>query len=358
MINYKFYSRKIELLIYGCIWLLLFAIPLLAGRQEDLGSWERTVRHWYHLTAYMVIFFVNIYVLVPSFLFEKKYGRYFFLAALTIVLVIGIEMIFLPQLLGNPAMSLPPDPILGRQPLPDGKPPLPQLFDSIIIAVLTVAAGAAWQLLAKWLGEERLRKELEKEQLKTNLALLRHQVSPHFFMNTLNNIHALIDIDSELAKDAIVRLSTLMRYLLYDSAQGQITLAKEIEFVKSYISLMKLRYPDTVQIEVMLPENKPEIRVPPMLFISLLENAFKHGISYQEPSYIRIELTLQPSTLSWSIENSKHATATRQPLQPDDHSGIGLNNLKKSLDLLYGTGYQLVITETDKEFSVLLTIPL
>jgi hypothetical protein len=358
MTNYKLYSRKIELLIYGCIWLLLFVIPLLNGRQDDLGSWERTVRHWHHLTAYMVIFFVNIYLLAPNFLFKKRYGLYFFLAAVTIALVIGTEMILLPRMFGSPAMIMPPDDIIGRQPLPDGKPPLPQLFDSIIIAVLTVAAGAAWQLLSKWLGEERLRKELEKEQLKTNLALLRHQVSPHFFMNTLNNIHALIDINSELAKDAIVRLSTLMRYLLYDSAQGQITLAKEIEFVKSYISLMKLRYPESVNIQVILPENIPEIRVPPMLFISLLENAFKYGISYQEHSYIRIELTALPSALAWSIKNSKHAVATRQPLQPNDHSGIGLNNLKKSLDLLYGTNYQLSITETDNEFTVLLTIPL
>lgn len=357
MTHFKLYSRKIELLIYGCIWLFIFAIPWLTGRQDELGSLERMARHWRHLTGYMVIFFVNNYLLVPGFLFKKKYGRYFLLAALTIVLVIGTEMILLPRLLGNPAIILPPDPILGRQSMPDGKPPLPQLFDSIIIAVLTVAAGAAWQLLSKWLSEERLRKELEKEQLKTNLALLRHQVSPHFFMNTLNNIHALIDINSELAKDAIVRLSTLMRYLLYDSAQGQIRLAKEIEFINSYISLMKLRYPETVQIQVILPENIPEIRVPPMLFISLLENAFKHGISYQEHSYIRIELTALPSALAWAIKNSKPAVATRQPLQPNDHSGIGLNNLKKSLDLLYGTNYQLTITETDKEFTVQLTIP-
>ena len=225
---------------------------------------------------------------------------------------------------------------------------------SYIIAILVVGAGTASKLITKWLEEEKLRKDLEKEQLKINLALLRHQVSPHFFMNTLNNIHALIDINTEHAKDAIVRLSTLMRYLLYDSAQGTIALKKEIEFINSFVSLMQLRYSEQVDIQVKIPEQIPDVQIPPMLFVSFLENAFKHGVSYQSKSYIHFELKIQTNILLCSIQNSKHNAHTSQD---SEYMGIGLENIKKSLQLLYNSNYTLNISDNPNSFDVGLTIP-
>jgi LytS/YehU family sensor histidine kinase len=226
--------------------------------------------------------------------------------------------------------------------------------DNLIICILIVGAGTTIKLMSKWLNEEQLRKDAEKEQLKTNLALLRHQVSPHFFMNTLNNIHALVEIDSGKAQDAIERLSTLMRYLLYDSAQSTIELKKEIDFINSFVSLMQLRHSDEVEVKIRIPDQIPEIKIPPMLFISLLENAFKHGVSYPLKSYIYLEIQIHENSLVCNIKNSKHKKVTNTY---DEYSGIGLANIKKSLNLLYEKDYTLEISDKEHEFEVNLTIP-
>jgi LytS/YehU family sensor histidine kinase len=242
-----------------------------------------------------------------------------------------------------------------RMDAPHPKPPFMAVADNLIICILIIGTGTTIKLMAKWLSEERLRKDTEKEQLKTNLALLRHQVSPHFFMNTLNNIHSLIEIDSEKAQDAVVRLSTLMRYLLYDSAQNTIELKKEIEFINSFISLMQLRHSDEVKVTVVIPKQVPEIKIPPMLFISLLENAFKHGVNYPQKSYIYFELKMSSTFLTCMIKNSKHKTASNFQ---GEYSGIGLDNIKESLKLLYEDQFQLNIQDKESEFEVDLKIPL
>jgi LytS/YehU family sensor histidine kinase len=173
-------------------------------------------------------------------------------------------------------------------------------------------------------------------------------------MNTLNNIHTLVEMDSEKAQDAIERLSTLMRYLLYDSAQNTIELKKEIEFIHSFISLMQLRHSDELEIKILIPDLVPDIKIPPMLFISLLENAFKHGVSYPVKSYVYLEMQIHKNTLSCNIKNSKHKTATNQY---DEYSGIGLENIKKSLKLLYEQDFSLNISDKEHEFEVNLIIP-
>jgi LytS/YehU family sensor histidine kinase len=196
---------------------------------------------------------------------------------------------------------------------------------------------------------------LEKEQLLTELALLRHQVSPHFFMNTLNNIHSLIDLNQEDAKDAVIRLSTMMRYLLYDTSQGQTSLKKEIGFIESYISLMQLRFSKHVTVKLEIPENIPDIQIPPMLFISLLENAFKHGVSYQQESFVMFSIGVTGNRLHCTLKNSKHF---KLPASDNRYSGIGLSNIRKSLDLLYGKAYQYEISETATEYQVDLNVPI
>jgi LytS/YehU family sensor histidine kinase len=254
----------------------------------------------------------------------------------------------------SPILTVPSD-TRDNTIVPQNKPPHMVLIDNLIIAILVVGAGTGSKLITKWLDEEKLRKDIEKEQLKTNLALLRHQVSPHFFMNTLNNIHALIDINSEHAKEAVIRLSTLMRYLLYDSSQGQISLKKEVDFINSFISLIRLRYSDKVDIKVIVPDQIPEIQIPPMLLISFLENAFKHGVSYQSKSYIYFKMEIIHKSLICKIKNSKHNTHIPQDTE---YLGIGLENVKKSLKLLYNDNYKLSIADNKNEFEVDLMIPL
>jgi LytS/YehU family sensor histidine kinase len=227
--------------------------------------------------------------------------------------------------------------------------------DNLIISILIVGAGTAIKMVGHWLDEENRRKDIEKEQFKTELAFLRHQVSPHFFMNTLNNIHSLIDISTEDAKNTIIELSTMMRYLLYDTAKGQTTLKKEISFIESYIKLMQLRFPKKVNIIIDIPDNLTDYQIPPMLFISFLENAFKHGVSYQTESFVAFKLEQKDNHLYCTIKNSKHPN--RENLDKN-YSGIGLSNIKKSLNLLFGNNYLLKIYDNEKDFEVQLTIPL
>lgn len=193
----------------------------------------------------------------------------------------------------------------------------------------------------------------EKENAESQLAFLRNQVSPHFFMNTLNNIHSLIDIEKEEAKETIIRLSKLMRHLLYDSEVEEIAIQKEIEFVRNYVDLMRLRYSEKVNINLDIQPDIPEKTIPPLLFTSFVENAFKHGISYQHDSYIFITFSHQNNKLLFRIENSNYKNEI-----DEGPSGIGIENARKRLDLLYGNLYSLKIEEKKLVYIVNLSIPL
>jgi hypothetical protein len=351
-------SRKIEILIYVLIWALVFSVPYFSERGSGHLNWNTMAGHWVNLSGFLIIFLVNVYILVPRLLFKKRYLYYFVSVSLMIITGIAVNLISRSTFftLADSGMNSSPE---GFRPpdlnSPNSKPPFMVFIDTLIICILIVGAGTTIKLMLKWLSEEKLRKDAEKEQLKTNLALLRHQVSPHFFMNTLNNIHTLIEIDTERAQDAVARLSTLMRYLLYDSAQNTIELKKEIEFINSFISLMQLRHSDDVEVTIVIPDQIPEVKIPPMLFISLLENAFKHGVSYPQKSYIYFELRVNNNFLTCIIKNSKHKIAANYQ---GEFSGIGLDNIKESLKLLYEDNFQLNIRDKENEFEVDLKIPI
>jgi sensor histidine kinase YesM len=319
------------------------------------NGWNRMIGDWTNLFLLLLLFLVNLFVLVPRLLFNDKRSQYFVIVGAMLIAVAVISLIIHP--VGPPqppGMGNSPGEIRPERPF-ELLPLLGTILNNLITALLIIGSSTALELEYKWRSEQKLRKDAEKEHLKTNLALLRHQVSPHFLMNTLNNIHSLVEIDSAKAQDAIERLSTLMRYLLYDSAQNSIELKKEVEFINSFISLMQLRHSDEVEVKVVIPEKIPTTGIPPMLFISLLENAFKHGVSYPLKSYIYFELQVNETSLSCVIKNSKHKVPTQSQ---GEYSGIGLENIQKSLKLLYEDDYRLDIDDKENEFEVNLTIPL
>ncbi|MFT3753540.1 MAG: histidine kinase [Paludibacter sp.] len=363
----------LESITYLVIWLVIFSVPFFQHRNLNTVDWQNVTMDWIKMTSFCIIFILNGYILVPKLLFRKKYFPYIGITLLTLLLIVGLsislqlyltpaEPISMPKMELGPGMppmelgSKMPAPMGYRAPEPTEQKSIFMTFtDNLIIAFLVVAAGTTIKLLSQWLNEEGRRKDVEKEQLKTEIALLRHQVSPHFFMNTLNNIHALIDINTETAKDAVIRLSTLMRYLLYDTAQGHTSLKKEMEFIESYITLMQLRYSKKVKISLDIPKQIPDIKIPPMLFISFVENAFKHGVSYQVDSFVEFKLEIADYQLNCFIKNSKHKNKEKFD---KSYSGIGLANIRKSLELLFNKNYSLNIQETDKEFEVQLSIPI
>ena len=352
-----FRTKRILSVLYFFIWVLVFLGPYLRNMHDlNADCINSMIGDYIHLFLLFLLFLVNLYLLVPKWLFSNKKVQYVILLIITILLITGID-IFIHYIMLSPRN---PEFDSGLGHIPTQSPfergaILGNTVNTLMSAILMVGASNAIELVYKWSWEETRRKDIEKEQLKTNLALLRHQVSPHFFMNTLNNIHALIEINTDKAQDAVVRLSTLMRYLLYDAAQHTIELKKEIAFINSFVSLMQLRHSDEVVVRIITPDQIPDVKIPPMLFISLLENAFKHGVCYPLPSYIHFELQVDQHSLNCTIKNSKHINPAKYE---GEYSGMGIDNIKESLKLLYGVNYLLQIHDSANEFEVNLKIPL
>ena len=174
-------------------------------------------------------------------------------------------------------------------------------------------------------------------------------------MNTLNNIHSLIEVNHELAQNAVLKLSEMMRYLLYESGRGTTTLQREIDFLRSYLELMELRVDKSISVTLELPEKFNNVSLPPLLFISFIENAFKHGVSYREPSSLTFKLIQHPGSLEFISVNTIPKFNIKSP--GTRHGGFGLENIKKRLEILYGQRHKLIIEKTEHEFKVNLSIP-
>lgn len=328
-------------------------------------SWNNVYLKWLRLLPFLFVFIFNNSILVPALLFQKKKLLYSLGLLIAIVVVIYLntftqnlhEHLFVGQ-------DIPDFKLLDEDFLPDMPPPeqirqgIPKPFsrvlsDNIIISLLVVGFNTAIKFSFLWQKQNQLNEKREKEYLQNELSFLRQQISPHFFMNTLNNIHVLVDVDKFEAKNAIINLSKLMRHMLKESENKNISIKDEIDFIKSYINLMKIRFSKKVKLSINLPESVPDKNIPSLLFISLLENAFKHGISYQKNSFISILMEIKSENLRFSVENSKHPEK-----ENNKGLGIGLKNTRKRLELLFGSEYSFDISESDTVFKVDLTIPL
>lgn len=199
---------------------------------------------------------------------------------------------------------------------------------------------------------EREREHLVKSKLQLELTLLQYQLNPHFLMNTLNNIHALIEDDKESAQDALRLLSKFLRYMYYDNSHERVPLSKDIDALRSYFELMRLRFLDTVDIQFIVPNELPDVRVAPNLFVNLAENAMKHGVSVDNPSFVHFSLDVDGQYVCCRVRNSNFPHS-----HVADSTGFGLENLRKRLDLLYPNQYVYNVESTDNEYFVELKIP-
>ena len=223
---------------------------------------------------------------------------------------------------------------------------------ALIILILMLGMNIGIKLYFKSRHDAKQLMALEKENLEQQLEYLRYQINPHFFMNTLNNIHALVDIDPEKAKDTILELSKMMRFVLYEGDKKGVPLSREFDFIRHYVTLMRLRYTDKVDVQVDLPTEVPDYQVPPLMLITFIENAFKHGISYSHSSFVHVKANIEDSKLRFECHNSKADKPN------EEKGGVGLANVKQRLNLIYGTDYTLNIQDEPESYSVELVIPL
>lgn len=362
--NFKYF----EPFIIFTFWIVLFASPLLFGQFENKVEWDHVFDIWKNQLPLLGLFLAHRFILMPLLFFKGKKSLYFIITIVIIIASAAFIYALDERQVQHPPMpppdrmerplEAPPQDLLESELPPHIRPdqnsrgPIPAYANFLILAVLLVGFDAGLQLSMRWLGLEQEKFKLQKENVENQLAFLKNQVSPHFFMNTLNNIHALVDIDAEEAKHSIIKLSNLMRHLLYDSEENLTPIKKEVEFIQSYIELMRLRFTEKVKIEVDIPSEIPEASIPPLLFTSLLENAFKHGISYNKESFIHISMSFAKNKLNFTIENTNHSKKT------EASSGIGIENTRKRLDLLYKNDYELDISDTGEKYAVNLNIPL
>lgn len=369
-------------LIYAFLWLFFLIIPVITASNSAGIDLVRIRYDWLRMLPFFIVFLFNILVLLPFILF-RGHSKIYLLSLLIVVgAITGIFQVIGPSLYKNDPdvieQRIMRDPQFGREEMKPGGPvekrpgsaelfnspaderrnnPYPsafQVFNTFIISLLIAGFSTAIAMTNKWITEEQARREAEREHIRTELAFLQNQISPHFFMNTLNNIHALVDADRELARDAILKLSGLMRYLLYESGRGRTTLGQEVEFLRSYINLMQLRVDKSVKIVVDLPDHPDDITIPPLLFISFIENAFKHGVSYREESSLYFSLARHDDSIEFVSVNTVPSFINKK-IQAK--GGIGLQNIKKRLKLLYGDRCQLSISENGHEYSVKLIVP-
>lgn len=383
-------QKLLEQMVYLVIWLTVISVPLVGDylfasiSPVHTFSWQTIRMAWLLTLPFILLFVVNNYFLAPRLLLRKRYWAY----ALSLAGVVTLLFILYPSI--NPPQHKQFQNLMPMQPrrypegkvLPDrerefpntfpehssplllpkqeldmrwrGPHPLPGYFlGRLSLALLVVGINVAIKLLFKSMRDEEALKELEHQHLQSELQYLKYQINPHFFMNTLNNIHALVDIDTGKAKSTIVELSKLMRYVLYEASNKTILLLREVQFLENYVTLMSLRYPEKVSIEKNFPLEVPEVQIPPLLFISFVENAFKHGVSYRKESFVHVVMQLEEGNrLAFRCTNSTGTSSDEQ------HHGIGLENIRKRLRLLFGNDYTLSITEEDDKFDVLLIIPL
>ena len=360
-------EKKQELLIYGVLWGIVFllvpAVTLLMGFNQGVAvRFADVCRLWLGILPFFLLFLLHDLLAAPLWVEKGKVWAYVAVTAGLLFLFGGYVWASRrgPMRPGEPRFrEMPPPEWTGGErppraeepPLRDGRMPMTPEVMKFLLGVLLLGVNLGVRYYLKALRSERKMQALKAENLDRQLETLRYQINPHFFMNTLNNIHALVDIDPEKAKESIEEFSKLMRHVLYEGDKPTIPLPDELDFLRHYTALMRMRYADTVRIDLTLPERADGAEIPPLVLASFVENAFKHGISYEKPSFVRVSVSVEAGRIVFRCVNS------RQGAEQVRSHGIGLSNVRGRLDLLYGDRYTLHIDQNEEVYDVLLLLP-
>ncbi|NJB71434.1 sensor histidine kinase YesM [Saonia flava] len=330
---------------FWCVYASVFLYRISTIDNGEETNWPRTLKDFsFHMSVTVILSYLNYYIFLPRFLKDRNLKRYVFQ--------------FFPIFLGLWYFLL-----LGKRYIIDGfthnrewmyEPRfIIQLFFGAIFVVIFVGL---LKFVEDWFELESRKKKLENEQLASELRFLKAQINPHFLFNTLNNLYYLAFTKSPNTTEVIAKLSDMMRYMMYDSNHFRVPLEKEIEYIKNYIGLEKLRMDNKVKINLKLEGNTSGVSVAPLIFITFLENAFKHGVSNSDTqSWVEVFVKIDGKKCLYTVKNGKISESNKTV---KEKYGIGLKNVKRRLDLNYEDNYELKVQDIDDCYCVELKLNL
>jgi hypothetical protein len=353
-------KKNLSIIVHLLGWVMLCVVLLLLSPLSwRMGEIDIPFQFWakqvFLVTILITIFYSNSSLLVPNILLKGKNYLYLLVILVGAVLFYGL-IVYFEQFIGYGKamhMTFNPDRVYDPR-----KRWLPGDVFQLLLFVISVGLSTSVALVQKWQNDESVRRELDQQRVNTELSYLKAQINPHFFFNTLNNIYALTNLDVKKAQEALLKLSRMMRYVLYENQKNETLLSKEVKFIEDYIELMKMRLSSRVKLNIQIEEPKENLIIAPMLLLPFLENCFKHGISSQHESEIMIKVEVMGDTLFFETRNHIFPV---NPDSPEAHeSGIGLTNTQRRLSLIYPQKHRLKFgkDETVQEYWVNLTINL
>lgn len=340
-------EQRISLSLHFIAWLIFISLPLLILPHASDQMSKHTFQFILTNVLLILFYYTNAYYFVPRYLSQKRLSKY-----------IGIVILFLALYLYLPFIYSELPPVRGRY--------LKNLsnlelfyfrhivirMNSIVLFLLVFAMSTGSRLLSELFETRNRKKELEFEKSKAELALLRSQTDPHFFFNVLNSLYYLSIKQSDKTPDAIIKLSDIMRYVLTESTKDFVPLANEINYIRQYISLQEMRLPEKTSVNLEIEGELSNKYIAPLIFITYIENAFKHGVSSQEATKIDIKISVTNSFVQLQVSNIKFIHETSK------ESGIGLENAQKRLNLIYPEKHYLSVSDKNNLYTVSLKIQL
>jgi len=333
-------TRFFSVLIHLLIWAAFIFIPLLFMETPE-GRQRFLIFGWSIIVFMGGYFYLNYLFLIPRFLLKKKLIHYVIFLFAGLLIMSGLNILysyiihqyFIPNIHHHGLMHY--------------------SLTTIYPAILAFGLSTSIRITDEWFKNERQKKEMENEKLTSELAFLKSQVNPHFLFNILNNICSLARKKSDDTENAIIKLSQLMRYMMFESKDEKVSLEKEVEYLQNYIELQRMRISGKVEINFRVEGPVGQFMIEPMILIPFVENAFKHGISYIGDSGIDIVIKVMNKELNFTVENS---IVNKAGENFHSETGVGLKNVMRRLELLYPGSHELSIDDHDLKYRVFLKI--
>ncbi len=343
----KFIQRNRVFLLhlsFWCVYLSFFVYQITSYRKREIDITEVITHAASNLIFNMIVAYLNYFIFLPRFLEKKKIGRYMleFFIPFTILMFFRVH--------------------LQRYLVDDYTHQVHFFYTTTFIiqagatSLFIVIFVAMLRFAKEWFEFESKKKEVENEKLQAELNFLKAQINPHFLFNTLNNLYYLAYSQSPNTTEVIAKLSQMMRYMIYDTNHPKVLLSKEIEYMQNYISLERLRLNNQIPIDFTIQGNIHDTRITPLIFITFLENAFKHGISNNSThAWVKASIVMEGNTCTYKVENSKY---THTKTEAGEKSGIGLQNVQRRLALSYPEQHVLKVEDHPERYSIELKLTL